>query len=166
MGVPQGDCLRASLFTLYLANTLSARCADSKITRDLCVSTVLDGQGVDINMQYADDVCWITTTGNTSDAVIAEAILRLTPANLRVNEDKTETYSVARKGDTSWHGSKYLGTMLEDWADFKRRKSLANAAFANTKHIFKARRFRRHYAYACSFAWWDLSSSITRKHGP
>ena len=81
IGVPQGDSLSPILFTLYLANTLSDKKFEI-VDEDIIFNYKLDSDkflpnhikdhnysskrsiGVNIDMQYAGDVSWLTTCHN------------------------------------------------------------------------------------------------------
>ena len=55
--------------------------------------------------------------------------------NLLVNEDKTEEYTVSREGDTEWKKCRFLGSLLGNEEDIKRRKQLACAAFYKKQNL-------------------------------
>ena len=94
--------------------------------------------------------------------------------NLLVNEDKTEEFTVSREGDTEWKKCKFLGSLLGNEEDIKRRKQLACAAFYKNKtslcsnKISLKTRIRIFTALVTSIALynselWSLTSKDTKK---
>ena len=61
--------------------------------------------------------------------VEAECFPLLLPINLLVNPEKKEEYSINRTSNQDWKNCKYLGSLLGDDEDIKRRKLLACEAF-------------------------------------
>ena len=156
VGVPQGDSLSPTLFTLYLAfalqyteTTASPPQDHDYVQRDKPISkpyTNIIPQhltdhtytnfdlGVTIDLQYADDTGWVSTDSNATNYIKNTLPAKLKKANLNINEDKTEEYEVTRKGSEEWKKCKYLGSLLDTEEDIKRRKCLAMDAFSHYTH--------------------------------
>ena len=111
LGIPQGDCLSAILFTLYLSNTLSA-----KIPTRLCDHNYHDAHNMflapfehlydhsycikqDKNIvtdyisyqQYADDIGFISNNKDIIDKAMKNIAQILEERNLTINEKKNYT---------------------------------------------------------------------------
>ena len=137
VGTPQGDCLSPVLFTLYLAKTLSKIKETPGLPREVQDHSYAEytDSGVLINLQYADDICWVG--GNCSGAIelLKQQIPEiLSEHDLLINLAKTEEYIVNRE-ETAWEKCKYLGSTLLTQNDIKRRNQLANMAFNNLRPI-------------------------------
>ena len=92
---------------------------------------VKKGQGTFcFEQQYADDTSWVTNVENVKNSIKEIASKELKQKNLIVNEDKTEEYKIHRKGSEDWKQCKFLGSMLGNSEDIKRRKSLSCATFS------------------------------------
>ena len=163
IGIPQGDCLSAVFFTLYLADTLKntnieqrneenqTQAAESKHLDDhnyykgAAKKTITqkhkmtDKQEVQINQQYADDIGYASNTKDYIEDKKQEIPQILRQRNLQVNLTKTEQYTV-KHGNDQWKTCKYLGTILDTENDITRRKTLANAAFSKYKNILTSRK--------------------------
>merc|ERR1712032_1086420 len=66
----------------------------------------------------------------------------LTDKNLLVNPEKTEEYSINRTSNQDWKNCKYLGSLLGDEEDIKRRKLLACEAFRKYKRCLTSKIIR------------------------
>ena len=141
-GVPQGDGLSANQFTLYLANTLKniqRNENDYAIQQPLTLAQIISehcytkpiNDEINIVQEYADDMSSITT-----NPTIIEYKKKNLPANLEINETKTEEYEIKRKGNVEWKECKFLGSLINTEEDIKRRKALAIAAINKMHHIF------------------------------
>ena len=159
IGVPQGDCLSPVLFTLYLANALAAKPPniDSKledhnyskppiVTENLLPKHLQDHSYatkrdiyLDINLQYADDISWISNADHKIEDVKKRIPNQLESFNLHVNETKTEEHRIKRGGNDNWKKCKYLGTLLDTNSDISRRKCLAILAFNKLKIAFNSK---------------------------
>ena len=62
--------------------------------------------------------------------------------NLLVNPEKTEEYSINRTSNQDWKNCKYLGSLLGDEEDIKRRKQLACDAFRKNKKCLTSKYIR------------------------
>jgi hypothetical protein len=140
IGVPQGDCLSPVLFTLYLATALD----DTEQPEDHLPKHLEDHSYalksdiyLNINLQYADDISWITNAEHKIENVKRHIPSQLNRYNLHVNETKTEEHRIKRNCDDSWRSCKYLGSLLDTKSDIKRRKGLAIAAYNKLNHVFK-----------------------------
>ena len=161
-GIPQGDCLSALFFILYLAQTLSkarkpvphlqdhtynrpaAYAPTPTQTHNTQEIQLLPTQTppLHIDPQYADDISYITNTQEQLNAIKNTVPDILQQNALTVNRAKTEEYVVSRQGNTDWQTCKYLGSLLDTDKDIDRRKVLANATFAKYKHILTNRRLK------------------------
>ena len=146
-GVPQGDSLSANQFTFYLAQTLMERETlfnnqieltitqqndMVKVNHDHSYAKEIDNS-VNINQEYADDMSTISTNINNIEHMKQIIPPMLLNRNLKINESKTEQYTIKRKGETDWKKCKLLGSLLDTNSDIQRRKSLAIGA-ANSMH--------------------------------
>ena len=114
LGIQQGDCLSAILFTLYLSNTLSAKIPTHLYDHDYhnahnmflrpiehlhdhnyCIkqdkNTITDYM---IDQQYADDIGFIINNEN----IISKAMKNIAPIleerNLTINQKKTIRHTI------------------------------------------------------------------------
>ena len=152
IGSPQGDCASPIWFIFYLHKALlkykteSARDIKQDIAHDHTYVKHEFPRGDErriepkksqnkfcIAQQYADDTSWITTEKHIKDNIKKEVPTVLRAKNLLVNEDKTEEFTVSREGDTEWKKCRFLGSLLGNEEDIKRRKQLACAAFHKNK---------------------------------
>ena len=76
-GICQGDCLSAVLFIFYLARALDG----AEIPQDLAIY---------LDLQYADDLTYATSTHTSREEIKENIPQRLTDYNLSVNLTKTE----------------------------------------------------------------------------
>ena len=111
LGIPQGDCLSAIIFTLYLSNTLSAiiqthlydhnydsannvflapieHLHDHNYCMKQDKNTVTD---YIIDQQYADDIGFISNNKNIIDKAMKNIAPMLEERNLTINEKKNNT---------------------------------------------------------------------------
>ena len=144
-GVPQGDGYSANEFTYYLADSLNT---EEHSDHNYCLpysnmdhnyAASIDTVEVDLDMEYADDITYVTTCGTLFMIKRGEIPARLAPRNLTVNISKTEEYVVSRDGDKLWRKCKLLGSLLGTAEDIARRKGLASAAIQSKKDIFYSR---------------------------
>ena len=156
MGVPQGDCLSPILFTLYLAKALQKPAGkiaeehnyNQNITDKPGTEqppalqdhtyAIPQEQGALIRPKYADDIGW--AAGNCKhrlDAEREETIPKLIARGLRINEAKTEEFTIQENGPEEWKKCRILGSLLDTSEDIKRRKQLANNAMQKLKHVFE-----------------------------
>ena len=159
IGTPQGDCLSPNLFTLYLAKALEKDNTRKEIEAEHNYSrhprhkpmgpaeieehgyAIDTQQGSVIELQYADDISWITSNSpHLLHQIKAEIPPKLQARNLTINPTKTEEYEIKRGGDESWKKCKYLGSMIDTEADISRRKNLSNIAMNKLQDIFKHKR--------------------------
>ena len=86
-------------------------------------------------MQYADDICKVSTDYNSIQRFKNEIPKLLTKRDITINESKTEEYEI-NKNSHDWKKCKYLGSMLDTSEDIKRRKTLAIRSANNLTLIF------------------------------
>ena len=146
-GVPQGDGLSANEFTFYLSKALyNLKHEDHNYNPKIfktpahvlhdhfyCKPT---NSEININMEYADDISFLTTDINTIEHTKLILPEKLLARNLHINETKTEQYTIKRDGDNDWKRCKLLGTLLDTEEDIKRRKGLAISTINTMKEIF------------------------------
>jgi hypothetical protein len=160
-GVPQGDCMSALLFILYLAQALKQHRENtdqehsySKPRQNITCIPITSMEHdhsysfpitkkptpseLTLEGQYADDMFMIT-----SDQVEKERQKRQLPPqlkiyNLGVNESKTEDYDISTTSPEEWKKCRLLGSLLDTEADINKRKSLAIAAYKKKEKIFKS----------------------------
>ena len=157
VGTPQGDCLSAILFTLYLVNALipekTNHLEDHQYSRpnipseELLSSELQDhsycnkpSNHLNIDQQYADDIGYVSTNQGVIVSTEENVPKKLKKRNLCVNTEKTEKYSISRNGNEKWKRCKYLGTLLDSASDIARRKGLAIDSFNKLKHVFLSKR--------------------------
>ena len=146
-GVPQGDGYSANAFTFYLANSLDepqhcdhSYAAPPKIEMsDHNYAASIDNVEIDLDMEYADDLTYITTCAKLFTIRKSEITERLKPRGLIINQSKTEEYVIVRDGDDKWRKCKLLGSLLGTEEDIARRKGLAIAAIRQKSDIFYSR---------------------------
>ena len=86
-------------------------------------------------MQYADDICKVSTDYNSIQRFKDETRKLLTKRDITINESKTEEYKI-NKNSHDCKKCKYLGSMLDTSEDIKRRKTLAIRSANNLTLIF------------------------------
>ena len=144
-GVPQGDGYSANEFTYYLANSLSdqtiidhdyAAPVSIHMFTDHDYAALEESIELDVDMEYADDITYVTTCGKLFTIKRNEITNKLKARNLNINATKTEEYVIVRNGDVKWKKCKLLGSLLDTAEDIVRRKGLAIAAIKAKKEIF------------------------------
>ena len=101
-GAPQGDCASASEFTFYLAKSLEATIANDTISleeHDNIQSNyfiVSPNYQIDIDQQYADNISKISTSISAIEEMKDELPVKLAQRELKINESKTEEYTIKR----------------------------------------------------------------------
>ena len=99
--------------------------------------------GTLIRPKYADDIGWgAANCRHRLDAERKETIPKLVARGLRINEAKTEEFTIQENGPEEWKKCKILGSLLDTTEDIKRRKQLANNAMQKLKHIFENTRLK------------------------
>ena len=137
LGIPQGDCLSAILFTLCLSNTLSAKIPTHLYDHDYygahnmfitpiehlhdhnyCIkqdkNTITD---YIIDQQYADDIGFISNNKNIIDKLMKNIAPIFEERNLTISEKKN---TINRTHKNDWKKCKYLGTLLDTETDIER----------------------------------------------
>ncbi len=150
IGIAQGDCLSAVLFTLYLARTMKPKSEETehnyatkepqilpKETQDHNYYSTAKNTHFEIEPKYADDISWLSTAKQRIDHVKATMPQKLLERNLHVNETKTEEFLITREGKEDWKECRFLGSLLDTEQDINKRKGIALGAFNTLGHIFK-----------------------------
>jgi len=160
-GIPQGDSLSPLLFIYYLSQSLrnehnnEMNCnnnptdhnyhhlynyQDNNIPyhlRDHNYS-IKQRHGLEINLQFADDLSRINRYKELADEQIKNDIDKLTKRNFIINEEKTEKYQISKHSSEEWKKCKYLGSMLGNREDINRRKQLAMASYIKYKDTLQS----------------------------
>ena len=132
-------------FTYYLAKSLHQTAdTDHSYAAPVNIGTMTDHKysapiesiEVDLEMEYADDLTYVTTCGKMFAIKRNEIPPKLKPRSLNINLGKTEEFVVTRNGEITWRKCKLLGSLLGTEEDIKRRKSLAIAAIRSKRDIF------------------------------
>ena len=71
-----------------------------------------DSIELDVDMEYSDDITYITTCGKLFTIKRDEITNKLKARNLNINASKTEEYVIASNGDVNWKKCKLLGSLL------------------------------------------------------
>ena len=161
-GVPQGDCMSALLFILYLAQALKpeetqedhehdySNLHKHKITKDKISieqnytysqppnPTSVRKESLTLEGQYADDMFTITTSIEEKERQKRVLPPQLKKFNLLINESKTEEYNISSESNEDWKKCKLLGSLLDTEQDIKRRKGQAMNAYKKKENIFKS----------------------------
>ena len=90
-----------------------------------------------MDQQYADDISKISTSINDVEKMKDELPVKLAQRGLKINELKTEEYTIKRDScDSRWRDCKPFGSLLDKQNDIKRRKVLAINAANKLKYLF------------------------------
>ena len=144
IGVPQGDCLSPKLFTFYLNNAINDLTQNHAF--DLPSSLHVDhtyhlNPTLPKYFAYADDVDFICRNEEEAEKVVETAAEVFKSHNLFINSSKTEfsEYQKDGKAPRALKSTKKLGKILDEDAEFVRRKSLSNIALHKLRRIWKNR---------------------------
>ena len=162
IGSPQGDSASAIFFITYLAR--SKRVHPNLLFDHLNKLVFL------LDQQYSDDVSFAATSKSALNDIKHETINSLKERNLKVNESKTEEFSVKPNGNDDWKKCKLVGSLLDTTEDIKRRTSLANTAYCNIKPILLSKRISTNIKirvfkaliesiYLCNSEVWGLTTT-------
>ena len=142
-GSPQGDCASASEFTFYLAKSLETTIANDtpslEENNDMQSNypIVSPNYQIDTDQQYADEISKISTNISAIEKLKDELPVKLAQRALKINESKTEEYTIKRANcNKRWRDCKLLGSLLDTQNDIKGRKLLAINAANNLKYLF------------------------------
>ena len=120
IGVPQGDCLNPTLFTLYLVGALKIERSTiteehnySKIPiniEDLLQDHLIDHtynlpkeNGLLIDQQYVDGTGWVAVNAkHRTEGIKQRDPAQVNKKHLQVDKIKTEEYTIKRNGQTIW----------------------------------------------------------------
>ena len=182
-GAPQEDCASASEFTFYLVESLEATIANDAPSleehNDIPSNypIVSPNYQIDIDQQYADDISRISTSISAIGKMKDELPAKLAQRGLKINESKTEEYTIKRANcDNRWRDCKLLGSLLDTQKDIKRRKVLAINAANKLKHLFlnkdvtisvKTTLFKSYITpiFLYNSELWTLTNNMQRKEG-
>ena len=127
-GAPQGDRTSANEFTFYLAKSLETTIANDTPSLEennnmqSNYPIVPPNYQIDIDQQYADDISKISTSTSAIEKMKDELPVKLAQRGLKINESKTEEYTIKRANcDNRWRDCKLLGSLLDTQNDIKRR---------------------------------------------
>ena len=142
-GSPQGDCASASEFTFYLAKSLETTIANDtpslEENNDMQSNypIVPPNYQIDTDEQYADEISKILTNISAIEKLKDELPVKLAQRGLKINESKTEEYTIKSANcNKRWRDCKLLGSLLDTQNDIKGRKLLAINAANNLKYLF------------------------------
>ena len=119
-GAPQGDCGSANEFTFYLPKSLETTIANdapsleqhNNIQNNYPI--VPPNYQIDIDQQYADYISKILTSISAIEKMKDELPVKLAQRGLKINESKTEEYTIKRANcDNRWRDCKLLGSLLD-----------------------------------------------------
>ena len=140
IGSPQGDSASALFFIAYLANSLKSLTFDDDSQHPHLLDHSYDIKNIfTLDQQYADDIGWASTGSTVLQEIENKATEKLAERNLKINNSKTEKYSISRNGDTSWLKCKYVGSLLGTKEDINRRIGMTNGTFNTLSNIFNSK---------------------------
>ena len=121
--------------------------------------------------RYADDISKISTSISAIEKMKDKLPVKLAQQGLKINEAKTEEYTIKRANcDNRWRDCKLLGSLLDTQNDIKRRKVLAINAANKLKHLFsnkdvKTKLFKSYITptFLYNFELWTLTNNMQRK---
>ena len=145
-GVPQGDCVSANLFKFYLAKALDSNKHDdhdyfstivkppAHITIDHQYPYINDK--INLKMEYADDMSHISSDMRNIKYAKKTLLSKLSSWDLIMNEEKTEEFTIKKRGEETWKKCKLLGILLHAEEDIKQRKVFPLNVLSLMKEIF------------------------------
>ena len=130
VGVPQGDSFSPVAFTTTFEMALQEvrPMFPTTPTLDLQLSMITE-------MQYADDIDFVSTSHDYLEGVMNILETELPPCHLHCNRNKTQRVHVSNEG-TEWQNIKTLGALLGEENDVKQRMQLADLAFRKMFGLF------------------------------
>ena len=130
VGVPQGDSFSPVAFTTTFERAMQEvrPMFPATPTMDLQLSLTTE-------MQYADDIDFVSTSQDYLDRVMDVIDTELPPRHLHCNRNKTQRVHVSKEG-TEWQNIRTLGALLGEENDVKRRMQLAELAFRRMFGLF------------------------------
>ena len=95
--------------------------------------------GTLIRPKYADDIGWgAANCRHRVDAERKETIPKLVARGLRINEAKTEEFTIQENGPEQWKKCKILGSLLDTTEDKETKKTTCQQCNAKTQtHLRK-----------------------------
>ena len=92
---------------------------------------------IDTDEQYADEISKISTNISAIEKLKDELPVKLAQRSSKINESKTEEYTIKSANcNKRWRDCKLLGSLLDTQNDIKGRKLLAINAANNLKYLF------------------------------
>ena len=167
-GVPQGDSFSPVAFTTTFEMVLRQTRSEFPTTPSADIQL-----GIPMEMQYADDTDFISTSHSFLEDVLKVLDTELPPRHLICNTEKTQRVHVCRESE-EWKKTMTLGALLGEEQDVTRRMQLAGLAFRRMYGLFagvgaslelKIRVWnalvRPVLLYGCGT--WGLTTSLTEK---
>ena len=99
---PQGHCASASEFTFYLAKSIKSTLANGMHSLEehntiQCNYPIIPPNYlIDIDQQYPDEISKISTSSSAIEKMKDELPVKLAQRGLKINESKTEEYTINR----------------------------------------------------------------------
>ena len=167
-GVPQGDSFSPVAFTTTFEMVLRQTRSEFPTTPSADIQL-----GIPMEMQYADDTDFISSSHSFLEDVLKVLDTELPPRHLICNTEKTQRVHVCRESE-EWKKTMTLGALLGEEQDVTRRMQLAGLAFRRMYGLFagvgaslelKIRVWnalvRPVLLYGCGT--WGLTTSLTEK---
>ena len=132
IGIAQDDCLSAVLFIFYLAKSMD--------TENIVTDPSRSNSYFEISPPYADDRAWASTAKHRIDHIKETIPGKLEERNLRINESKTEGYSIEQKGNEAWKECNVLGSILGTEKGINRERVLAIGAYKTLSNILSSKK--------------------------
>ena len=169
IGTPQGDSLSPVLFTVYLEAAL-------RDLRSRLPTRPLADANLPLDVEYADDTDFISTSRLFLDDIERIAPACLAEWSLTINASKTERSSVCRHADRvdeEWRMTRKLGSLLGEAEDVARRKQLANVAFRKLSTVWFRRsrislplRLRLYDSFVVPVLIYNMGTQVIGIHWP
>ena len=145
-GAPQGDCLSAFFFILYLAKaikpvpkSIEQQDYDQHLWSALDWMIDRDINKIEIDPKYSDDINFIRSSYPKINQLKREIPRMLKENGLEINTSKTEEYTIKINGDEKWRSCKVLGSLLDTSMDITTRHGLAASTYNKLQKSFKSK---------------------------
>ena len=146
IGTCQGDCLSALLFIIYLSYAIKPIPKDRypedyRQTLWSALDWIVDRDKLQIQIEtkYADGVTFIRSEEakiNQGERVVPSMLCE---EGLSISKSNSEKYHISKCSDTKWKSCKYLGSLIGNEEDIKRRKGLTNDNYHALESILKSK---------------------------